>query len=355
MPDLPTQTNPPDCVDAATDRVTFPAQGGWRASMHSSSNHTPTVESICLAATLLLMRVTVLLGGPGGEREVSLVSGNAVADALEEAGHEVFRSDISPTNLSALDRPCDVVFPVLHGEFGEDGQLQRHLETRHIPFVGSGSRASSTAMDKLATIRLWRANGLTTPAFHVADRNNPTTGAINGPCVVKPIGSGSSIGVKLFRNGVETATLDCIHHLVEKDGAALVEELIDGIELTVGILFNSSLPPIRIVYDQGFFDYESKYSAAGAGHSFDTTLDESTVKSIRRDVEMAHQLVGARDLSRTDVMVDRSGKYFLLEINTMPGFTPRSLLPEAAAKAGVPFVQLVDRLVRAACARGGES
>lgn len=299
------------------------------------------------------MRVTVLSGGPGDEREISLVSGKAVADALIEAGHEVFRSDISPTNLTALDRPCDVVFPVLHGEFGEDGQLQKHLEAKKLPYVGSDSRSSASAFNKIETIQLWRASGLPTPAFHLADRDDPSTGSIQGPCVVKPVQGGSSIGVKLFHQGVETRTLDCIHQLIERDGVALVEELVDGIELTVGMLFNSSLPPIRIVYEQGFFDYESKYSASGAAHSFETTLDESTINSIRRDVEKAHRVVGARDLSRTDLMVDRHGRHFLLEINTMPGFTPRSLLPEAAARAGVPFAQLVDLLVRNALARRG--
>ena len=301
------------------------------------------------------MRVTVLLGGPSSEREVSLVSGNAVADALVEAGHDVFRSDISPANLTALDRACDVIFPVLHGEFGEDGQLQKHLEARKIPFVGSGSRASSIAIDKLATKKIWRANGLPTPAYQIADRNDPSTGSIDGPCVVKSIRGGSSIGVTLFRNGVETKTLECIERLIESEGIALVEELIDGVELTVGNLNGVALAPIRIVYDDGFFDYDAKYSANGAGHSFDTTLDHSLVKTIRESAEKAHELVGARDLSRTDVMVDRSGKFYLLEINTMPGFTPRSLLPEAAAHSGVPFVQLVDQLVKTAFARGGEA
>jgi D-alanine-D-alanine ligase len=295
------------------------------------------------------MKVTVLRGGPSNEREVSLKSGAAVAEALRAGGHDVFESDVGPDQLSALDLPCDVLFPVLHGSFGEDGQLQRILEHRGIRYVGSDARASAIAIDKLETKRHWLRAGLPTPAFHVATAQDPTLGAVGAPCAVKAIKSGSSVGV--FICGTTAEALTRVREIVAVDGVALVEEFVKGTEITVGMLEESPLPPIRIVYEQGFFDYQAKYSAGGAGHSFDTGQPPERIARIQADVKRAHDVIGCRDLSRTDVMIDDAGRYFLIEINTMPGFTSRSLLPEAAGKSGVSFVQLVDRLVRRAAAR----
>ncbi len=297
------------------------------------------------------MKVTVLRGGPSNEREVSLLSGKAVADALRTGGHDVFESDISPADLSGLDRPCDVVFPVLHGAFGEDGQLQSILEARKMKFVGSDARASRFAIDKLETKKRWLAAGLPTPAFHVATAGDPTLGAVGAPCAVKAIRSGSSVGVYICKTADEA--LARVREILagDADGVALVEQFITGIEITVGVLEHAALPPIRIVYDQGFFDYNAKYSAGGAGHSFELGIDASLTRAIQESVRKAHLEIGCRDLSRTDVMIEPSGKYYLLEINTMPGFTSRSLLPESAARAGVPFVELVDRLVKLAAGR----
>jgi len=293
------------------------------------------------------MNITVLRGGPGLEREVSLVSGAAVAQGLREAGHVVFEADISPDDLVALNTPCDCVFPVLHGQFGEDGQLQEILELRQIPFVGSGSKASKLAIDKFATKQTWQAAGLPTPPFHVARvGGDQTLGSISPPCVVKSLWSGSSIGVFICHDK-QTAQIR-LQEILDRDGIALVEQFIDGIELTVGVLDDVALPPIRIAYENGFFDYDAKYSQGGARHEFETTLPESLIGRIRADVLKAHRVIGCRQLSRTDVMVSRAGEVFLIEINTIPGFTPRSLLPEAADKAGIPFVQLVDGLVKGA-------
>jgi D-alanine-D-alanine ligase len=297
------------------------------------------------------MKVTVLYGGPSSEREVSLVSGAAVIDGLKAAGYEVLASDVSPTNLSGLDQPCDVVFPVLHGEFGEDGQLQRILEQRGLKFVGSGSKASSVAIDKVATKIVWQQHGIPTPLFHIADHTDVSPGSVSGACVVKSIRGGSSIGVHVFKDAHSEDCLRCIGEIVAKENSALVEQFIRGREITVGVLEEKSLPPIRIVYEQGFFDYNAKYSAGGARHDFETGLDESLLTQIRTTVEKAHGVLGCRDLSRTDVMIDEAGEFYLLEINTLPGFTARSLLPEAAAKTGIEFSALVDRLVKRAAAR----
>ena len=288
------------------------------------------------------MRITVLRGGPSNERVVSLKSGAAVAEALRKAGHDVFESDISPTDLSGLDHPCDVVFPVLHGAFGEDGQLQSILESRKLKFVGSDSKSSKIAIDKLETKRRWQTVGLPTPAFHVATKSDPSLGSVGAPCVVKALTSGSSVGVFVCKTADEA--IGRVKELLANDDRVLVEQFIAGTEITVGMFEERPLPPIRIVYEQGFFDYDSKYSAGGATHSFDTGHSIDLIKKVQADVVKCHQLIGCRDLSRTDVMIDSTGKHYLIEINTMPGFTARSLLPEAAAKAGWDFVTLVDRL-----------
>ena len=297
------------------------------------------------------MRITVLYGGPSAEREVSLVSGKAVIEGLESMGHDVFASDVSPADLSGLDHPCDVVFPVLHGEFGESGELQEILERRGIPFVGSGSLASRLGMDKVATKRAWQRAGLPTPAWEVITRAAPAT-TLAPPCVVKPIDSGSSIDVSICRSQRD-ADLAC-ERVLATHLDAMVEQFIEGPELTVGLLEEEPLDPIRIVVKREFFDYDAKYKGCGTEHHFDLELPHQVALRCRELARQANRVIGCRDLARVDIMLDKRLEPWLLEINTLPGFTPTSLLPEAAAHAGISFGQLVDRLVRRACARGGE-
>jgi D-alanine-D-alanine ligase len=300
------------------------------------------------------MRVTVLYGGPSSEREVSLVSGRAVIDGLKSMGHDVFASDISPSDLAGLDRPTDVVFPVLHGQFGESGELQEILEQRGLPFVGSGSRASRLGMDKVATKKAWEAAGLPTPVYRVltaADRPFPD---FPGSCVVKAVDAGSSIDVFVCKAPAELPAdaRRAMEHVVNKYGRALVEQFISGPELTVGLLEEQPLAPIRIVPKREFFDYEAKYKASDTEHRFDTGLHRELIERCRELARKANEVVGARDLARVDIMIDEaSGQPYLLEINTLPGFTPKSLLPEAAKHAGIDFGPLVDRLVRRAYSR----
>ena len=300
------------------------------------------------------MRVTVLYGGPSAEREVSLVSGKAVIEGLKAVGHEVFGSDISPDDLSGLDHPADVIFPVLHGQFGESGELQEILEQRKLPFVGSGSGASRLGMDKLKTKQAWEKAGLPTPRYRVitaADRPFPP---IDYSCVVKPIDSGSSIDVFVCKAPAElpAQAREAMEHVVSVHGRALVEQFINGPELTVGLLEEKPLAPIRIVPKRSFFDYEAKYKASDTEHRFDTGLPEKVVRECRDLARRANAVVGARDLARIDIMIDQAtNRPYLLEINTLPGFTPKSLLPEAAKHAGIDFPALVDRLVRRAYGR----
>lgn len=303
------------------------------------------------------LNVTVLFGGPSAEREISLISGRAVIEGLKSMGHRVFGSDVSPDDLSGLDHPADVIFPVLHGQFGESGELQEILERRGLAFVGSGSAASRLGMDKVATKRAWEQAGLPTPPYRVLTRGEPIPD-IPEPCVVKAIDSGSSIDVFVCKGGPEGAQTGearkAIESVLAKHGKVLVERFIAGPELTVGLLEEKPLAPIRIVPKSGFFDFAAKYKAADTEHRFNTGLPDDVIGRCQELAEKANRVVGARDLARIDIMLDETAgghQPYLLEINTLPGFTPVSLLPEAAKHGGIDFGPLVDRLVRRAFQR----
>jgi len=299
------------------------------------------------------MKVTVLYGGPSAEREVSLVSGAAVIDALTSMGHDVFASDISPFDLTGLDRFAEVVFPVLHGRFGESGELQDILESRRLRFVGSGSKASRIGIDKLASKRMWEGAGLPVPACQLITRQDYHPGfgpdRIAPPCVVKAVDSGSSIDVYICKTADDARRACSL--VLENHDRALVETFIDGIELTVAILEEQPLSPIRISTTREFYDFEAKYKGNTTKYDFDLGLDDSIIKQVKSLAQTAHQTIGCRDLSRVDIMLDKQNRPYLLEINTIPGFTAKSLLPKAAAHAGIGFGQLVDRLVRRAASR----
>jgi len=299
------------------------------------------------------MKVTVLFGGPSAERSVSLVSGQAVIDGLTSMGHDVFGSDVSPTNLAGLDHPADVIFPVLHGQFGESGELQEILEARGLAFVGSGSRASRLGMDKVATKRAWEKAGIPTPGYQVLTPADRHCKLLDSPCVVKAISSGSSIDVFVCKNPQTCAeeARKAVDKILVSHGRALVEQFIDGVELTVGLLEEQPLAPIRIVAKGDFFDYKAKYYATDTEHLFDMGLPQDVVEHVRELARQANAVIGARDLARIDVMLDGQNHPYLLEINTLPGFTAKSLLPEAARHGGLDFGPLVDRLVRRAYSR----
>lgn len=295
------------------------------------------------------MRITVLCGGPSAERDVSLRSGKGVADALREAGHDVFVSDISPDDLTGLDTPADVIFPVLHGDFGESGELQQILEARGLPFVGSDSKSSALGMDKVATKQVWRDAGLPTPAWRVLRDANFDPAELGFPVVIKAIRSGSSIDVFVCKTADDAKKAAA--ELIAKHDECLMEQFIAGSELTIGLLEGRSLPPIRIETSHAFFDFEAKYTRGGAVHSFDMHLPPAVVKRCEQIAVQSNAALGCRDLARVDLRITEAGEPYLLEINTMPGFTNVSLLPEAAGKAGISFPQLVDRLVKTAATR----
>jgi D-alanine-D-alanine ligase len=297
--------------------------------------------------------ITLLCGGISAEREISLLTGTQIAEALRTVGHRVWQSDIAPDNLSALDRrPCDLIFPALHGMFGEDGQLQEILEARGIPFVGSGSAASRLGMDKAATKSCLLENNVPTPNWQVVYKhklNDSWTAAqgVGYPCVIKPIAEGSSVGCKICTN-LDQAR-EHLRQTLPRYGAMLIERFVDGLELTVGILDGKTLPVIMIQPATTFYDYQAKYNRDDTQYVFDIPLPADVLAEVRRAAEETHCHIGCRHLSRVDVMVDRhSHEIFVLEINTMPGFTGHSLVPKAAARAGIKFTDLCDRLARLA-------
>jgi D-alanine-D-alanine ligase len=332
------------------------------------------------------LRVTVLCGGPSAERAVSLQSGRAVADALCRRGHDVFVADIGWDQLEALDQPADVVFPALHGTFGEDGTVQRMLEERHIPFVGADSRASAVAIDKVASKTRVREIGLETPAFEVwngATLQSPSGSAghlqspsgsagpqrspsgsaghlqspsgsagpvfpartapdVPWPVVVKPIDQGSSVATTIVR--ARDAFLPCVRDVVAGFGKALVEQFIDGDEITVGIVGDQTLPPICVRPKREFYDYQAKYVDDATEYLFDAQPAPLLAESQRLS-RRVFECLGCRHLARVDWIAGRDGRLWFLELNTLPGFTSHSLVPKAAARAGISFDELVERLV----------
>ena len=298
------------------------------------------------------LRITVLSGGPSAERDVSLESGRAVADALTSLGHRVMRSDISPNDLSALDADADIIFVALHGTFGEDGQLQRILEQRGIPFCGSGADASARAMDKIATKRCFAATGIPTPRFDKLTAKNldAVLPRWTAPAVLKPVAQGSSVGCHLVRD--TTDLRDRAESVVREYGEAMIEERVDGPELTVGILGRDALPPIEIRTQRDFYTYAAKYEDNQTQYLFDIDLPPALLERAQRLGLEAFRALGCRDFGRVDWMVDSARQeLFALEVNTIPGFTSHSLLPKAAARAGVGFAELCNQIVTFALQR----
>ncbi len=292
-------------------------------------------------------RVTVLRGGPSAEREVSIAGGRAVAAAIRELGHVVTEADITPDDLTALDTPADIIFPVLHGRFGEDGQLQKILEQRGLAFVGSGSEASRISINKDATKRKWQVAGLpTAPWVIVASYADPALGQLEPPVVVKPLEEGSSIGVSVCDTLEELK--DALPQALSKFGRVMVEQRLDGPELTVGVLGHDPLPVIQVRPAAGWYDYAAKYERNDTDYFLDPAIDGATCRTVQELAAKAFEVLGCRHLSRIDFIIDRRTGPQLLEINTLPGFTNHSLLPKAAAHAGIPFGRLVEMLLEMA-------
>ena len=297
--------------------------------------------------------VLVLRGGPDRERPVSLKSGGAVAVALREAGLTVEEADVSPDDLSALDmfldrHPEGVVFPVLHGPWGEGGPLQHVLEARGCRFVGCGSVAAADCMDKARAKELAASKGVATPRSEVITSSDVRT--LRAPVAIKALSEGSSFGVRLARDEHEAQA--AAQDLLGEFDRVLVEVMVDGPELTIGVIEDPTvegglrvLPPIRVVPATVFYDFAAKYDRNDTQYCFDLAEAEAHRNTLCVMAVQAFRALGCRHLARIDFMVDKHDGPLLIEANTMPGFTDHSLLPKAAAKAGMPFGMLCRHLV----------
>jgi len=299
--------------------------------------------------------VAVLKGGWSAEREVSLVSGAAVENALAGQGYRVSGVDIArdlSTQLSEI-RP-DVVFNALHGPVGEDGCVQGLLEVMGLPYTHSGVLASALAMDKPAAKRLFADAGLTCPEGRVMCRADIAAGAAGDPpYVVKPLDQGSSVGVHLVFSGDNAVLLNGDWPYGEQ---VLVEPYIPGREIQVAVMGERALGAIEIRPKGRFYDYEAKYTEGRADHYMPAPIHPDAYKEALDIALTAHRTLGCRGVSRADLRYDDTagepGRFYLLEINTQPGMTPLSLVPEIAADVGISFQQLVSWLVEnATCGR----
>jgi len=328
---------------------------------------TPFLAGDQVKVTARKLAILVLRGGPGAEREVSLAGGQCVANALRKAGHEVLEADIAPDNLSILAgedfKKIDIVFPVLHGTFGEDGQLQQILEDRRIRFVGSDSQSSRLAMDKYRSKEVFLKAGLLTPHAELLDRARLEKSCcqdpdlwyeelieqIGLPCVIKPNLQGSSVGVIIARQ-IDQA-LEAIRDTLSSYGDCLLEQFISGRETTVGIVGQRALPVLEVKPATGFYDYQAKYLAEDTSYLFDLDLSEKELELMQDQALRAFSTLGCRDLARVDFIRDSQGNNCLLEVNTIPGFTDHSLVPKAAAHMGIGMPDLCDQIVQLAYSR----
>ncbi|NOY45377.1 MAG: D-alanine--D-alanine ligase [Deltaproteobacteria bacterium] len=295
-----------------------------------------------------MTRVAVLLGGRSNEREVSLRTGRAVAEALRRKGHDVTEVDAVGDWVGRLLslRP-EAVFVALHGRWGEDGTVQGLLEMLDIPYTGSGVLASALAMDKVASKRVFEACGIPTPPWQVLP---PGQGAeaveVLTPLVAKPPRGGSTLGVGVARTpGEVPAALDVARGC---EDTVLIEGFIEGRELTVGILDDLDLPVVEIVPDSGFYDYEAKYTAGRTRYLCPAPLAEVEASRSVEVARAAYAVLGCSGAARVDLRLDPQGNPWVLEVNTIPGMTPTSLLPKAAAAAGIGFDDLVERMLSGA-------
>ncbi|MFT3789813.1 MAG: D-alanine--D-alanine ligase [Rudaea sp.] len=301
---------------------------------------------IPIADSRLFGRVAVVMGGVSAEREVSLDSGRNVLAALRARGVDAQAIDGIPALLDALRAGHFArVFNILHGGDGEDGVLQGALKSLRVPVTGSGVLGSALAMDKIRTKQVWLAVGLPTPRyvrFTQGDDVHAAIGQLGLPVVVKPSHEGSSVGITRVRNPADLVA--AVELAARYDGELVVEELIEGDELTVGILQGEALPSIRIVPKGEFYDYHAKYVAEDTQYLC-PGLEGDAEKEIRALALRAFHAAGCSGWGRVDVMRDRTGKCFLLEVNTTPGMTSHSLVPKAARAVGIEFEELCWRIL----------
>lgn len=299
------------------------------------------------------LRIGVLLGGTSSERSVSLKSGKAVRRALNSIGYRTLLID--PKNRpEAMKRlsGIDLAFIALHGRGGEDGSIQTLLESRRIPYTGSDARGSRLAYDKVAAKRIFRREGILTPEYCVIEKRGwrRKLTSFGDPCFFKPVCDGSSIGV--FAPEYWSRSTARIESALERYGRLLVERKIEGREMTVGVFGRQGLPVVEVKPGRAFYDFRAKYTRGLTRYCVPAPVSKPQADHLKKTALKAHHALGLRDFSRVDFMVDRKGHAYVLEVNTIPGFTEFSLLPKAAQEAGISFSDLCDRLVGWTAVRG---
>lgn len=299
-------------------------------------------------------RIGVLMGGQSAEREVSLRTGQAVHQALLRRGYDSMAIDVDRSIVEQLrDYKIEMAFVALHGPGGEDGSMQGLLETLRIPYTGSGVRASAIAMHKAVTKTLLAASGIPVPrgiVVHVRGKLPKTIPAVlRLPVVVKPAAQGSTIGITIVRALSEWAV--AVRRAHEHDEEAVVEPYIPGREVTVSVLSGEVLPAIEIVAPGGFYDYAAKYQKGHTQYLCPAPLPARVIRHVNDVALQTYRMIGCEGAARVDFRLTPRGKPFVLEINTTPGMTETSLLPMAAAKAGLDYDTLTERILESAMAR----
>ena len=297
-------------------------------------------------------KIAVLMGGPGSERDVSLATGRGVSKALRSLGADVVEVDVRDEDFQ-LPKDVDLAFLTIHGTFGEDGTLQKILEDRGVSYTGEGVEGSRSAFDKILTKEKFEQHGVPTPAWetigaHERPRMQP-------PIVIKAPRQGSTVGVHIVRNAEDIAP--AISGSAKYDRELLIEKFVSGRELTIGILGDQALPILEIIPKGGFYDFTNKYpflnpqAGGGAEHVCPARIDEKKTAEIQELALRAFRALGLQVYGRVDVILSDSGEPFVLEVNTIPGMTEASLLPEAAAAAGIGYVDLCARIIELSRAR----
>jgi len=291
-------------------------------------------------------KIAVLMGGPGSEREVSLATGRGVAKALRSLGAEVVEVDVRDENFQ-LPGDVDLAFITIHGTFGEDGEIQKILERRGIAYTGEGVSSSQIAFDKIRTKEKFREHGVATPTWEVIHAGQRPT--IPLPIVVKTPRQGSTVGVVIVKS--ENELESAIAEAAKYDRELLIEKFVSGRELTIGILGDQALPIIEIIPKGGFYDFNNKYpflnpkAGGGAEHVCPANIAAEKTNEIQKLALRAFRAAGLQVYGRVDVILPDNGPGTVLEINTIPGMTEASLLPEAAAVAGISYTDLCARII----------
>jgi D-alanine-D-alanine ligase len=295
------------------------------------------------------LNITVMLGGPSAEREVSLRSGSQVAGALRSLGHQI--SELDPQNPDwKLDSKTEIVFLALHGTYGEDGTVQTRLEETGVPYTGCDPEASRIGFNKILTKQHCTAAGVNTAKSMVVD--SPTASwprGWNPPVVLKPARQGSSVGLQFVERVSDWNA--AVTEALRYDTQVLMEEKIIGRECTVGILAGEPLPIVEVHPKTGIYDYKTKYTAGTTEYYCPAAFDAATTSRIQSAGLAAFKAIGARDYGRVDVIVRPNGEPVVLEVNTLPGMTDSSLFPKAAGVAGISFPQLCQKMVELAMRR----